>query len=188
MEIFNVFNEGEKNKFLCSPLNHPNIEYEWIEKKIQLDNSDYNINYIGRFIDDGSIDIVSLEETKIGFYDKNKNFVTTILFHPINLENEGYQIIYNYINNLLSSNRKPVESLSEPIKNIIELMKDDDQFYMDLLKYIHTNRLEFSKPQPFNEKDVDDLILFVTKKNKDDLIKEYSHLKLMKTILDNRAI
>lgn len=187
MEIFNVFNEGEKNKFLCAPLNHPNIKYEWIEKDIQLGNSNYNINYIGRFIEDGNINIVNLEETKIGFYDKNKNFVTTILFHPINLEKEGYQIIYNYINELLNSNKKTVECLSEPIKNMIELMRDDDQFYMELLKYIHTNRLEFSKPRPFNEKNIDDLILFVTK-NKEDMLKEYPHLKLMKTILDNRAI
>ena len=33
MELFRVFNQNLKREFLCAPLNHPNIEYKWIEKK-----------------------------------------------------------------------------------------------------------------------------------------------------------
>ena len=56
---------------MCSS-NDPHIEYDWIEKKIIINNNRYEIIYIGKLIDDGNIDVIKLNDEEIGFIDKNK--------------------------------------------------------------------------------------------------------------------
>ena len=90
MNLFTVFDEETKKELLTAPLNHPNINYKWVERKIQINGISYQIIYIGEIIEDGNIKIIQFEKEDIGFHDTNNNLVTPILLHPFNLKNQGY--------------------------------------------------------------------------------------------------
>ena len=187
MELFRIFNQNLKREFLCAPLNHPNIEYGWIEKKIIINNNQYEIIYIGKLFDDGNIDVIKLNDEEIGFIDKNKNLVTHILFHPINLKNNGYKLIYETIKNEYKETSATGEDISKNIEILINRLDDDVPFYMDVLKYIRTNKFEFTDGDMVDKKDIDKLILYVNKE-KNNILTEYPHLKLMMNILENKGI
>jgi len=185
MELFKVFNENLKREFLCAPLNHPNIEYEWIERKITIDDNPNEIIFIGNLIDDGSIDVISLYDEDIGFFDKNKNFVTPILFHHLNMNRDIYKKLCEEINKSLKDFRIDKEGMSKNIQNLINRLDDDVPFYMDVLKYIRTNK--FPAEIDVKQSNVDELISFVNK-DKKEILTDYPHLKLMINILENQAI
>lgn len=187
MELFRTFDDQIKREFLFAPLKHPNINYKWIEKNIIINGENSSIICIGSIIDDGEVDIITNKDFQIGFWDKNSNFVTPILFHPINLKNKGYKILYKTIEDELKqlSNNKP-DSLSKKINKIIDLLDDDVPFYMDVLKYIRSGKFDLSENN-ITKEDIDELIEFV-KAHGAEIIIKYPHLKLMISILENKAI
>lgn len=189
MDLFKVFDEKTKKEFLVAPLNHPNINYNWMEKKMKINGILHKIIYVGKIIDDGSIRIMRFDNEDIGFFDKNNNFVTPILLHPFNLKNEGYKKINDVIKEKFSEIpvKKPAEETSDNIKNLIKLLDEDVPFYMDVLKYIRTQKFDFSKENDVEKKDINDLITFVNTQGK-EIISEYPHLKLMVNILVNKAV
>jgi len=67
MNLFTVFDEETKKELLTAPLNHPNINYKWVERKIQINGISYQIIYIGEIIEDGNIKIIQFEKEDIGF-------------------------------------------------------------------------------------------------------------------------
>lgn len=188
MDLFKVFDDKTKKEFLTAPLNHPNINYGWMDKKMEINGISYNIIYIGNIIDDGSIRIIKFDNEDIGFYDKNNNFITPILLHPFNLKNEGYKKIYNALkNDFRDIPKKEVKDTSDNVIKLIKLLDEDVPFYMDVLKYIRTQKFDFSKENEVQQGDIDDLISFVNTQGK-DIISEYPHLKLMVNILVNKAV
>ena len=70
---------------------------------------------------------------------------------------------------------------------MINRLDDDVPFYMDVLKYIRTNKFEFTDGDMVDKRDVDELILYVNKE-KNNILTEYPHLKLMMNILENKGI
>ena len=189
MNLFTVFDEETKKELLTAPLNHPNINYKWLERKIQINGIFYQIIYIGEIIEDGNIKIIQFENNDIGFYDKNNNLVTPILLHPFNLKNQGYIMLSNFIQEKYQE--IPPETTygdtSDKIKILIKLLNDDVPFYMDVLKYIRTQKFDLSPKNDINKVDIDNLISFVNTQGK-EIISEYPHLKLMVNILMNKAI
>lgn len=184
MELFRVFNENMKREFLNSPLNHPNIEYKWIKKDIKINVKPYELIYIGKIIDDGNIEIINFKDAEIGFIDKNKNFVTPILLHPINLKKTGYNSVCNKIKKFVPGK----DGIPENIKKLIDRLDEDVPLYMDILKYIRTNKFEFPEENMApNKKDVDELISFLNKDRK-EILNDFPHLKLMMNILENQGI
>lgn len=188
MKLFKIFDNKTKKDLLIAPLNHPNINYKWIEKKININGNSFEIIHIGTIIDDGSINITKINDEEIGFFDKNNNFVTTILLHNINLKKEGYKYLYEAIleeyKNIKDGgyDKTPLD-----IKNLIYRLDDDVPFYMDVLKYIRTNKFEFPEENDLDQNDIDELISYVDD-HKKDILNDYPHLKLMVNILENRAI
>lgn len=188
MEILKVFDENIKNEFLNSPLNHPNISYDWYSKRINLENKSYEIIYIGKLIDDGSIEVINFNNAELGFIDENKNIVTHILFHPLNLRKPGYKNLYDAIKQSLKMDKEePEQTISKDIHEMINCLDEDVPFYMDLLKYIRTNNFDFPSDIPYKKNDIDNLINFV-QLEKATIIKEFPHLKLMMNILENKAV
>ena len=53
--------------------------------------------------------------------------------------------------------------ISKNIEILINRLDDDVPFYMDVLKYIRTNKFEFADGNMVDTKDVDELILYVNK-------------------------
>lgn len=185
MELFKVFSNDIKLKTLFAPLKHPNIKYEWVEKNIHIDNQLEKIIFIGEIIDDGNVDIIESNGIKIGFYDHNKNLVTTVLFHDLNLKKPGYQKLYHELQH------KKLKEKEDEIKDLKidnkteELIKDldkDVRFYMDIIAYIRTGNFKFDYEISYSKVEIDKLVSIIKEKG-EKLSLEYPHLKLMINIL-----
>ncbi|MCK9151808.1 hypothetical protein [Methanobacterium alcaliphilum] len=185
MKPFKVFNENMKKKFLCAPLNHPNIDYKWIEKDIQLENEIYKIDFVGDIVDNINIDIIEMGNYKVGFFDKNQNFITPILFHPLNLKKSEYKELLKKIKDLSDLNLvfKDKIEISSKNKALIDEMETNQNFLLDIFKYLASDKFDFSNYDFITTEDLENLITLI-KNNKDTICKEYPHLQFIVNLLD----
>lgn len=182
---FEIFNDSMQKRFLCSPLNHPNINYKWIEKDIMLENELYSIDFVGNIVDNIDIEIIEMENYRVGFFDKNQNFVTPILFHPLNLKKTEYQKLFQRIKDLseLKMVFKDKLEISSKNKSLIDEMKFNQNLLLDIVKYLTNNKFDFSNYDYITPEDLENMINLI-KTNKDTICKEYPHLLLIVNSLD----
>lgn len=185
MGIFKVFNNDIKLETLYAPLKHPNIKYEWIEKDIKIENQIHKIIFVGDIIDDGNVNIIEFDGIHLGFKDHNRNFVTTILFHDLNLKKPGYKILLDKIDNckLKPEEEKEIDvEINSTMKKLIKDLDNDVNFYMDVIAYIRKGKFEFKYEIQYSKEEIDKFISLIRDKG-EDISSEYPHLKLMINIL-----
>lgn len=175
MKLFEIYTNSIKNKFLCCPLNHPNIEYDWTERKIESND----IIFIGKIKKDDEIQLFKLYDVSIGFFDEECNLVTPVLLHSNNLSMKIYQDICNELNKIFlkGCNKK----LPSEILSLIKELDKDGLVYESFNKYIFTGKFELPADINFKKENFDLLIDLIKEDNL--LLDEYSHLTVFSAML-----
>lgn len=167
MDLFQSF-KNQKSEFLISPTNHPNIEYDWLYKKFK----NKEIIFIGNIKIENE-NIIKYNNLNVAFCDFNKNLVTPILFHPLNLKKNEYYSIFNYLNELFNKKDENTK-----LNELIENLKENRNLIDPIIDYFYNKNIKRLNEANVSVEDAENLIKWIKEEDL-NILKEYAQLKLL---------